>query len=99
MILVLERRDSSSKYKHCALETSMTRPRCMAHQIQQTTASWYLFDSTLREIGSTSIVLGHLLLEAIDKRLDEEKTHFDCFDKFYIRNFSDIWHKDYGKTQ
>ena len=67
--------------------------------MQQSMAPWYLFNSIIREVNKTDIVLGHLLLEVIGKRLGEEKAQFDCFDKFYIRDFGNIWHQGYNKTQ
>ena len=43
-----------------------------------------LFNSTIKEDGSTNVALGHLSLETIGKRLDWEKAQFDCFDKSSI---------------
>ena len=80
IVLTLGGHDSSLKYKYCALRTSVTRPRCTARWTQQNMASWCLFDSTTREVGSTNIVLRHSPLEATGKRLDEEKAPFNCFD-------------------
>ena len=77
----------------------MTRPRCTARWTQQNTALWYLFDSTTREVGSTNVDLGHSLLEATGKRLDEEEAQFDCFDRSCIRGFGNVWHQGYGKTR
>ena len=53
-------------------------------------AFWCLFDFITKEIGSTNITLGHSLLEAASKRLDEEETQFDSYDRSYIRGFSNI---------
>ena len=92
-------RDSSSKCKHYTLGTSVTRPRCTARWTQQNTAPWYLFDSTMREVGSTNVALGYSPLEATDEGLGEEEAQFDCFDKSCIRGFGDARHYDYGKTQ
>ena len=36
-------------------------------------AFWYLFDSTIREVGSINIALGYSLLNITGKRLDKEK--------------------------
>ena len=73
MVLALGGRDFSLKYKHCALGTSVIRPRCMARLMQQSMASWCLFDSTIKEVGSTNVALGHSPLEAIGKKLGEER--------------------------
>ena len=53
----------------------------------------------MREVGSTNITLGYLSLEATGKRLGEEEAQFNCFDKSYIRGFSNAQHQGYGKTQ
>ena len=53
-------------------------------------AAWYLFDLTIREVGSINITLEHLLLEAIGKIFGKKKTQFNCFDQ------SCIW--DFGNT-
>ena len=50
-------------------------------------ALWYLFDSTIREVGSTNIALGYLPSEVTGKRLDKKEAQFDCFDKSCIRGF------------
>ena len=47
-------------------------------------ALWCLFDSTTREVDSTNVALGYLILETTGKRLGEEKVLFDCFDKSWI---------------
>ena len=60
-------------------------------------APWYLFDSTIREVGSINVALGHSPLEAIDKRLSEEKTQIDCFNGSYIQGISNIKYQDYSK--
>ena len=60
--------------------------------MQQNTALWYLFDSTTREVDSTNVVLRHLPLEITNKKLDKEKAYFNCFNRFYIRGFGNIWH-------
>ena len=99
MVLALGKYDFFSKQKHCALKTSMMRPRYTTYWIKQNTAPWCLFDSTTREIGSTNVVLAHLPLEAIGKELDEEEAQFSCFDGSYIRGFSNAWYQSYGKTQ
>ena len=36
-------------------------------------ALWCLFDFTIKEVNNTDIALGHLLLEATGKKLDEEE--------------------------
>ena len=66
--------------------------------MQQSTAPWYLFDFTTREVGSTNVALGHSPSEATSKRLGEKKALFDCFDGFWIRDFGDAWHQSYGKA-
>ena len=60
-------------------------------------AFWCLFDFIIREIGSTIIVLGHSPLEVTSKKLGEEKAQFNCFDKSYIRGFSNTWYQVYSK--
>ena len=42
---------------------------------------WYLFDFFIKEIGSTNIALGHLLLERTGKRLKKEEALFNFSDK------------------
>ena len=98
MVLALRRRDSSSKCKHCALGTSVTRSRCTAYWTQQSTTPWYLFDCTIREVGSTNVALRHLLLEAIGKGLGKEEAQFNCFNGSCIRGFGNARHPGYGKT-
>ena len=99
MMLVLRRRDSSSKRKHCVLETSMTRPRYTARWMQQSMAFWYLFNSTTRKVDSTNIALKHLLSKATGKRLGEEEVQFDCFNRSCIQAFDNVQHQGYSKTQ
>ena len=53
----------------------------------------------MRKVDSINIALGHSLLEAIGKRLGEEETQFDCFDKSCIRGFGNARHQGYGKTR
>lgn len=48
IVFVLEKYNSSLKYKHYALKIAITRLKCMAYYMQQTTALWYLFNSTKR---------------------------------------------------
>ena len=60
--------------------------------MQQNTAFWYLFDSIIREVDSTNVVEGHLLLGPIDKEFDKKETQFDCFDGSYIRGFGNARH-------
>ena len=96
---MLRRCNSSSKRKHYALGTSVTRPRCIAHWTQQSTALWCLFDSTTREVDSTDIALRHSPLEATGKRFGEEEAQFDCFDGSCIWGFGNAQHQGYGKTQ
>ena len=38
-------------------------------------------DSTMREVNSINIALGHLSLKITSKKLGEEKALFDYFDK------------------
>ena len=40
----------------------------------------HLFDSTMRDVDSTNVVLKYLPSKAIGKRLDEEQALFDYFD-------------------
>ena len=47
-------------------------------------APWYLFDSIMREDGSTNVALRHLLLKVTGKKLGEKKAQFNCFDESYI---------------
>ena len=94
-MLALGRRDSSLKHKHYALETSVTRPRCMARWMQQSTASWCLFDSTTREVSSINVALRHSPLEATSKGLGEKEAEFDCFDESYIWGFGNARHQGY----
>ena len=52
----------------------------------------------MREVDSTNIALGHLLLEAIDKKLDKKEALFNCFDKSWSQDFGNAWHQGYSKT-
>ena len=98
-MLVLEGRDFFSKHKHCALEISITKPKCIARLTQQSMAPWYLFDSTTREVSSINVTLGHLLLKVTSKRFGKEEAYFDYFDRSYIRGFGNAQHQGYGKIQ
>ena len=62
-------------------------------------AFWCLFDSIIKEVGSTNIALGYSPLEATGKELDEEKAQFDCFDGSCIWGFGNTRHQGYGKTR
>ena len=53
----------------------------------------------MREISSTNIALEHSPLEVTGKRLSEEESQFNCFDKSYIRSFDNAWHQGYSKTR
>ena len=53
-------------------------------------APWYLFDLITKEVSSTNIALEYLPLEVIGKKLDEEKVHFNYFDKSYIQDFGNV---------
>ena len=99
MVLALGGRDFSSKRKHCALRTSVTRLRFMAHWTQQSTAPWCLFNSITRKVGSTNVALGHSSSEATSKRLGKEETQFDYFDGSCIQGFGNTRHLGYGKTR
>ena len=70
---MLREHDSSSKHEHCALGPSVTKPRCTARWTQQSTASWCLFNSITREVGSTDVAFEHSSLEATGKGLGEEE--------------------------
>ena len=61
-------------------------------------AFWYLFDFIIKEVNNLIIALKYLLLEAIGKKFNKEKTQFNCFDESYIWSFGNIWHQDYSKT-
>lgn len=37
-------------------------------------------------------------MEATSKYLGEEKVLFNYFDRFWIENFGNVWHQDYGKA-
>ena len=41
--------------------------------MQQSMTFWYLFNSTIREVGNTNIALGHSLSKATDKRFGEKE--------------------------
>ena len=68
----------------------MKRPKYIIYQIQQNTTLWYLFDVIIKKTGSTNIILGHLLLEIINKRLGKKKAQFNYFNKFYIQGFGNV---------
>ena len=99
IVLALGGRNSSLKRKHYALRTSVTRPRCTARWTQQSIAPWCLFNSTMREDGSTNVALGHSPSEVTGKRLDEEEAQFDYFNKSCIRGFGNARYQGYGKTR
>ena len=71
----------------------------MACQTQQSMASWYLFDSTIRKVGSTNVALRHLPLEATNEGLGKEEAQFDYFDGSCIQGFGNARHQGYGKIQ
>ena len=56
--------------------------------MSQNMTPWYLFDSIMKEISNTNIVLGYLLSKATDKKLGEKEDLFDCFDGFCIWGFN-----------
>ena len=56
-----------------------------------------MFDSITREAGSTNVVLGYLLLEAIGNGLYKEETQFDYFNKSCIQGFGNAQHQNKGK--
>ena len=58
-----------------------------------------MFNFTTSEADSTDIALRNLLLEASNKKLNEKEAPFDYFDGSCIRDFNNVWHQDYGKTQ
>ena len=60
--------------------------------MQQSITPWCLFDSTIREVGSTNIALEHSSLKTTGKRLDEKKVYFDYFDGSYIQDFDNAWY-------
>ena len=66
--------------------------------MQQSTASWCLFDSTTKEVGSTDVTLGYLPLGATDKGLGEEEALYDCFNGSWIQGFGNARHQGYGKA-
>ena len=67
--------------------------------MQQNIAPWYLFNSTIKKVGSINITLKHSLLEVTGEGLGKKEVQFNCFDRFYIRGFDNIQHQDYNKTQ
>lgn len=46
----------------------------------------YLFDSIIKEVSSTNIILEYLLLNTIGKRLDKKKILFNYLDRILIQN-------------
>ena len=73
--------------KHCALETSVMRPRCTARLTQRSTALWCLFDSSTREAGCIDVTQGHSPSKATYEGLDEEEALLGCWDGSWIRGF------------
>ena len=67
--------------------------------MQQSTAPWYLFDSTTKKVGSTNVTLEYSPSEATGKRLGEEEAQFDCFDRYCIRSFGNARHQSYSETR
>ena len=55
--------------------------------MQQSTAPWYQFDSSIREAGCIDVALGHLLLKTTSEGLSKEEVLFDCWDRSWIRGF------------
>ena len=74
-------------HKHCALETSVTRLKCMARWTQRSIAPWYLFNSFTREAGCINIALGHSSLEATSEEFNKGKVLFDWWNGSWIRGF------------
>ena len=73
MVLALGGRDYSSKHKHYALGISVMRPKWIARWTQQSTTLWCLFDSTMRKVDSTNVVLGYSPSEATGKNWVKKK--------------------------
>ena len=76
--------------KHCALGTSVTRPRCTARWTQRSTAPWCLFDSSTRKAGCMDLALGHSPLEATCEGLGKEEALLNCWAKSWIRGFGNV---------
>lgn len=47
-------------------------------------ARWCLFNFFIKEICSTNNSLGHLLLKAINKKINMKKALLNYFDRFWI---------------
>ena len=56
--------------------------------MQQSTTSYYLFNSITKKVGNINITLRNSLLKIIGKRFDKKKALFNCFDKSEIQNCS-----------
>ena len=50
--------------------------------MQCSTASWCLFNSSIREAGCIDIILGHSLLEATSEKLNKKEVLLDYWDRF-----------------
>ena len=77
-------------HEYCALETSVIRPKYTVYWIHRSTAPWYLFDSSMREVGCIDVVLRYLLLEATSEELSKEEALFDCWNRSWIQGLSNI---------
>ena len=55
--------------------------------MHQSTAPWYLLNSSIKEVGYINVALGYLQLEATSEKLSKEKTLLDCWDRSQIQGF------------
>ena len=68
----------------------MIRLKVTAFWIQQYIIHWCLFGFSIKEVNITNVALGHLLLEAIGKKLGNKEVLFNFSNKSRIWDFSDI---------
>ena len=59
--------------------------------MQQSTAPWYLFNFSIKEVNCTDVALGYSLLEATSKGLSKKKALLNCWDGFWIQGFGNAY--------
>ena len=76
-------------HKHYILGTWVARPRCMVRWMQQSTAPWCLFNSSMKTSGCIDVALGYSPLAATSERLNEEEALLNCWNRSWIQDFGD----------
>ena len=55
--------------------------------MQQSTAPWCLFNSSMRKADCINVALEYLPLEAINEKLSKEEALLNCWDRSWIQGF------------